>query len=253
MNLRINIKYSLTIYLILLLGLGAWHYRDPRILFTGFVIVGIYALLDLLWTRFRDGVWYIPLSSFISALILAIVGPMKPDLFFLVLAPLLAVFSKQVIYLGMHRHIFNPAAFALGIFSIAAPSVTWWGVTWGIIPNTIIIIAGLVILYRQNRWETFLAFFAVYFLLGFAGGEDPSAFRFIILDPTFIFFATVMLIEPMTTNFQNRANNIVFGALVGIFAFFLPSIGADPLIHGLLLGNVIASFFFLKLLNGSYS
>ena len=216
----------MVLYLAALLAWGSFYFDRPDYLWKGILIAALYAAFDVLWTYLRDRVWYFPESSLISGLILALVGAPAPDFLLLILMPLLAVISKQLLRFGTGRHIFNPAAFSLAILG-----QTWWGVSWG---NPVLIavgLAGLFILWRQRRWETALPFLAAYALL----------FNFQVFNGTVIFFASVMLIEPITSSFLGVRQRMAYGALVFLLTFLVGRSGlnSDPLLLGLLGGNII--------------
>ena len=227
-------------YLVVLLAYAAFNLGSLSYFWKGTLVAFLYVSFDLFWTYFRDYVWYVPLSSIISGSILALVAVPGPPFGFIFLLPLLAVASKQLIKIGWQsgpsRHIFNPAAFSMMGLSLAGyPAVSWWSVAWGSYVFYLVLAAGLFILWRQNRWETAAAFFLPYLLV-----FKSSAF-----DGTVIFFATVMLIEPMTSNFLGKSRKIAYGAAVSLIAIFVSMFGNflpyDPLLLGLLLGNLIFS------------
>ena len=66
-----------------------------------------------------------------------------------------------------------------------------------------------------------------------------------------VFFSTVMLVEPITSGFSARKQRAIYGFLCGFFAITVQvvitfnKINLDPLITGLLLGNLTASLLFL--------
>lgn len=260
-NQTIPIKYTLTIYLGAFLIYSSWALGDLTRLWKGLFMVIAYAAFDLLWTYFRDHSWYLPVSSLISGLILSLVALPNPPLWLALLLPLLAVASKQAIHLGKLRHVFNPASFALGATALLIPSVSWWGVAWGATPFIIASLAGIIILWRQERWHIALPFFASYALFlallffwnGIPASKIAAFLKPQLLDGTAIFFATVMLIEPLTSQFPTKRNRVVYGLLVGFFAVVVTFLAGiwnlerqDPLIYGLLIGNLTASVFFLS-------
>jgi Na+-translocating ferredoxin:NAD+ oxidoreductase RnfD subunit len=257
---KINIKYFMVGYLGLLLILG-YVFAPLSIYFlAGVLIIASYSFFDLLWTHMRDRVWYLPVSSWISALALAIVVLPRPSLIQIIALPFFAVLSKQLFHFGKTRHVLNPAAFSMALLGLFSPVVSWWAVSWGIIPLIIVSVVGLFILWRQRRFHitfSFLGSFALFFMLfsAFGGGGVLMAFQrlapFLLSGPV-IFFSSVMLIEPITSSFGTRNKRIVYGLLVGAFtalvsAFsrFIPQINLDPLITGLLLGNLSAALIFL--------
>jgi Na+-translocating ferredoxin:NAD+ oxidoreductase RnfD subunit len=120
------------------------------------------------------------------------------------------------------------------------------------------LLGGLFILWRQTRWHIALSFLAAYavgsalFLLPggiiTAAGAVPS----LLVNATVIFFASVMVIEPITSNFSTRRQRMIYGALAGLAAaaiFFAGSVvlglRLDPLVTGLLLADLIACLIFL--------
>lgn len=250
----------MTAYLGALLLYSSWALGAPERFWKGLLIIIIYTLGDLLWTYARDRVWYLPVSSWISGFILSLVLLPNPPLWFAAIVPLLAVFSKQMLWLGKNRHIFNPASFAIGATALIVPSISWWGVAWGAIPLAIVSVAGIVILWRQGRWHVALPFFASYALFlaalflwnGIPFSKIITFLKPQLLDGTAIFFATVMLIEPLTSQFPTKRNRMVYGLLVGFFAVAVTLLAGiwnlerqDPLIYGLLIGNLTASLLFL--------
>ncbi|MBF8280532.1 MAG: hypothetical protein HW383_305 [Candidatus Magasanikbacteria bacterium] len=229
-------------------------------------IIALYSFFDLLWTYLRERVWYLPTSSWISGLILSLVAIPAPSFFLIFLLPFLAVASKHLLYFGKTRHIFNPAAFAMGALAFFTPTISWWGASWGNTPLIIIAAAAIFILWRQDRLSVavpFLISYAIFLAAFFLWNGLPFTELFmnlrpLIIDGAIIFFATVILIEPVTSSFPTGGARIFYGALVGFFSVVLSYVGqisvmrewpimiGDPLIYGLLLGNLLCSLLFLK-------
>lgn len=256
---KINIKYSMVAYLGLLLLLSALSTHLPLYFLAGSFIVMLYTFFDLIWTRLRDHVWYMPVSSWISGLVLSVVALTNPSILQIIALPFLASISKQLFHFGKSRHVWNPAGLSMTVVNLFTPAISWWAVSWGTVPTIIVALVGSFILWRLERWHVALSFFgsfALFFVLlfgwesGFLAALTMIGY-FLITGPV-IFFATVMLIEPVTSGFPTRSNRAVYGALVGLFAAVItflarlvPQISLDPLITGLLLGNLSASLFFL--------
>lgn len=246
----------MTAYLALLLIFSAMMLNQPMFILKGFAIVAAYSFFDLIITRIKEKIWYWPISSWISGLVLALV--FWPDLpwYFIILLPLLAVLSKHFLHFGKTRHVFNPAAFALVLTSFFVPSVSWWASAWGNTPLILISLIALFILWRQSRWDEFLSFAISYIIFtAIFFGLTTLIIVFtkgILLQGSLVFFASIVLIEPMTSQFPSRTQRIIYGILVGFFAvlttFLLgkfSSFSTDPLLFGLLLANITASLFFL--------
>lgn len=277
---RINIKYFMIGYLFFLLSYSSFYLKDLRLFFNGISIVMIYVFTDLLWTYIRDRVWYLPSSSLISGLILSIVAFPNPSIILIIILPFVAVLSKQLIHLGKNRHIFNPASFAMAAVTIFTPAISWWGIASSRTPNTlsdiilsfrlfdstailflVILLAGIFILWRQNRWHialSFMFFYAVSLIIFSIAinRETVGIFYFLrqqIISGIFIFFSTVMLIEPITSTFSSKKEEVVYGGAVGLSAGLIFYLSAkfnlgriDPLVYGLLAGDFIAGLIFLE-------
>lgn len=258
---KINIKYFMAIYLGVLFVYAAFVFGGPLSLIKGIAIVFFYIFFDLIWTYLRDKIWYFPLSSIISGFVLAIVS--KPDLpiFLIIILPLLAVFSKQFLHFGKMRHLFNPAAFALGVTSFFIPVISWWATGWGLIALIPVFLFSIFIIWRQERWHVAVPFLISYSILltlfllvtGIKIENLQGILMAQLVNGTLLFFSTVMLIEPLTSNFPTKKQRIVYGLLVAVFSIVATAIfrfsnfssSQDPLILGLLAGNLAAGLLFL--------
>jgi ferredoxin-NADP reductase/Na+-translocating ferredoxin:NAD+ oxidoreductase RnfD subunit len=184
-------------------------------------------------------------SDIITALILALImTPATTTHGYAVLAgaAVAAMVSKFV--LGMRgRHIFNPAA--IGAFTasiLLGDPPSWWvgntHMTW------LIVIGGLLILRKMKRFGLLAAFIFVYLFYIFAflhlSLADPGGWHRLYLDfaaTPVIFFATVMLTEPLTSP-SRQQNLIIFGVFVGVLYSFTRL--HRPPEEALLLGGILA-------------
>ncbi len=181
-----------------------------------------------------------PESALISGLILGlIVGPVFPisNLLFLTATSFFAMGSKFVLTIRK-KHIFNPAAFGVVVLAvILGYGASWWiGNQWMILPT---ILGGLSVLKKIRRFELVIVFLLTYivFLL--------LSFRFsftALLNSPLLFFATVMLIEPLTSppllNLQ-IIYAVIIAMVFGLISNFLPNI-YFPLELSLLVGNIFS-------------
>lgn len=252
---KIPLKPFLAIYLGALFLYFSLTLAQLSIFFSGLLIILLCAGADLLWTYGRDRIWRLPLSSIISGLILSLIALPITNLFFIILLPLVAVAGKHLITLGKPRHIFNPASLSVVLVSLFVPAISWSGVTGSQPLWWIILLVGLFILWRQNRWHQTLSFIIIYtlglILIFILASHKITALPKLIalqfLYGPLIFFCTVMLIEPVTSTFPTKKQRIFYGAATGFFSALIALLnpGLDPLIYGLLLGNLIASLLFL--------
>jgi ferredoxin-NADP reductase/Na+-translocating ferredoxin:NAD+ oxidoreductase RnfD subunit len=166
-------------------------------------------------------------SAYITALILAlIIAPIKNshDLAFLGWAGLLSMATKYIFAIDK-KHLFNPAAIAVVLTSLFAnQSAVWWVGTLPLSP--FVLVGGYLIVHKIRRQDLVFSFFIVALLattvLGVASGQKISQliFRFVI-DLPLLFFAFVMLTEPLTTP-PTKKLRLLYGALVGFL--FVPQL-----------------------------
>lgn len=185
-------------------------------------------------------------SVYITAFILAlIITPPtafdKAGFMFLLWAGVWAMASKYIFAIDK-KHVFNPAAFAVVVTSFALHEpATWWVGTLPLLP--FVVIGGLLITRKIHRFDLVLSFFV-------AACISTIAFTFARISPlvaveklfsstAMVFFACVMLTEPLTTP-PTRSLRLGYGILTGIlFApfFHVGSFYFTPEL-ALLAGNV---------------
>lgn len=143
-------------------------------------------------------------SDLITALILALIlSPGHSLNHFIILsgASIAAVASKYVLTI-YRRHIFNPAAFGAFISGAIFHSYTsWWVGTSAITP--VVVISAVLILRKMKRFTMVGMFILVYIasivITSKSYGYDTHALWLGISATPLLFFASVMLIEPLTS------------------------------------------------------
>ncbi len=186
-------------------------------------------------------------SVYITGLILdLIITPVSSlhGLPFMFWASVLAASSKYIFAINK-KHIFNPAALGVFITGLGiVGSASWWIGTAYMTP--VVLLGGLLVVKKIRRWDLFLVFFAVSLLTMFIPSllKGDSLFvlvRQIFLDSPIIFFASVMLTEPLTTP-PGKVYRMVYACLVGfLFApqLHFGSLTTTPEV-ALVLGNLFS-------------
>lgn len=142
-------------------------------------------------------------SDLVTGLILALIlTPLaaNSDYVTLAAASSAAMISKYVItYRG--RHIFNPAAFGAFISIIGFHAyASWWIGTKPMFP--LLVVGGLLILRKMKRFSmvaVFLYIYAILMVVNSLPGHAVSSLSTGVLATSLLFFATVMLTEPLTS------------------------------------------------------
>lgn len=186
-------------------------------------------------------------SIYISVFILAlIITPVltPTEYIFLGWAGILAMASK-FIFTIKHKHIFNPAAFAVAITAIFLnQSASWWIGTFAMLP--FVLIGGIMIIRKIKRKDLALSFFifAMISILSFTilkGGNIMKTLQEALFYSPVLFFTFIMITEPLTTP-PSRFLRILYGTLVGLL--FAPQVHIGTLYLtpelALLFGNIFS-------------
>lgn len=186
-------------------------------------------------------------SVYITALILALIITPATNLqgfVFLFWAAVLAVSSKYILNIK-GKHIFNPAAFGVTVTAFTInQSASWWVGTRLMLP--FVLLVGFLLVKKIQRFSMVVSFLATSLItiLGyqFISGTDVwETLTKIFLDTPILFFASIMLTEPLTSP-PTRNLQVIYGGFVGfLFAPFI-HIGSFYLTPevSLLLGNLFS-------------
>ncbi len=188
-----------------------------------------------------------PESVLITVFILVlIISPAHSfeDYSFLFWAGTLAMASKYVLALKK-KHILNPAAIAVILTSfVLGQSASWWVGSIYLVP--FVLIGGILVVRKIRRTELVTSFILVTLVVVtvhslIIGQNITTVWSQIVIYSPFLFFAFVMLTEPMTTP-PNGKRRIIYGAFVGlIFAPFahIGAIYSTPEL-ALIIGNILS-------------
>ncbi|MFA7302209.1 MAG: RnfABCDGE type electron transport complex subunit D [Candidatus Paceibacterota bacterium] len=251
-------------YLTLLVGaallfdiFGVLHYSPLDFLFSLLVLVAACWAVNTAFAKILSAATNIE-SVYITAFILAlIINPVAPTdaagVGLLIIAAAIAMASKYVLALD-EKHPFNPAALGVAVPALLGiGSASWWvGGNLPLLP--FVLVGGALVVRKVRRFDLVATFIIVALVTTVLTAHVPGDLTTIqraILDTPLLFFAFVMLTEPITLP-PTRRLRMLYAALVGIF--FAPNIhlGAVYLSPelALLLGNV---FSFMVSSEGRYT
>ncbi|MEK7591866.1 MAG: RnfABCDGE type electron transport complex subunit D, partial [Patescibacteria group bacterium] len=217
-------KFQLTLILLLLVFSTLLNFSVFTV--TRIIILSVlYTIgLDLLFNYFRKQTVYTPYAALVTGLIFGLtIHPYLPW-YGIFLISLIAMGTKHFLRFS-NRHIFNPAAIGLVFGNIFLLStVSWWGVSFQVLQlswyNFFVFFILLLPLYvsciRMKRCGSVCAFLFVYAALRFFLHTVSPITS--LVDPTVLFFALVMLPEPMTSPVK-KFRQILYGAFVAIASF----------------------------------
>lgn len=184
-------------------------------------------------------------STYISALILAlIITPLTSfhDLWFLGWAAVWAMGSKYILAIN-GKHLFNPVAFAVALTALTvSQTASWWVGSGPMLP--FVLVGSLLIVRKTRRSDLVFSFLAtavvVTLALSFINRTDLVAgMQSIVLYSPLVFFAGVILTEPLTTP-PTRKLQIIYGAIIGFL--FSPQVHFGPVYItpelAILIGNI---------------
>lgn len=221
--------------------------------------------VDLLFIYIRKRAVFMPYAAVVTGFIIALLSNPATKWYEIAAISAIAMATKNFIRIS-DKHVFNPAAVGLLVGGILfRQPVAWWGtsfqsITYPAVQNilTFIILLLPVIVsgFRLRRYYGILAFVGSYTIFPYVltTAISPSSLITRLLDPTVVFFATVMLPEPMTSP-SNPKRQVLFGLTVAVLIQILSyppftnalvafSLLPDLFIPALLLGNLL--FFKLK-------
>jgi len=253
---RITMYRLILYYLLALLGIaialsffGLIPLHPLPLIFTSIILVAVCWLTNNFFAAFLQVPTNVE-SSLITGLILSLIIPppsFASALFaivpFLLWTSIWAMLSKYMVNIK-NKHIFNPAAFGVALTALTMhQSATWWV---GSAPMFIFVLLGALLMIRKvRRFDAAISFIIVSLLttivFSLGSGHVISAVYKTIVSTSLIFFAAVMLTEPLTMP-PTRRLRIVYAAIVGFL--FSPQLQLGSLYFtpelALLTGNIFS-------------
>lgn len=216
------------------------------------IITSVFYLIIISWVtnKIFSRVLKVPSNTesvYITALILAlIITPFRfmDDFIILGSAAVWGTASKYLLVIGK-KHLFNPAAIAVVMTSLVfSQPASWWIGTTLMAP--LILTGGILIVRKIQREDMLYSFFVSSFLtMSFftllRGGDFFSSVLRFFAQPPLLFFAFIMLTEPLTAPSMKRSR-MIFGAIVGFL--FVPQVHLGSIYStpelALILGNIFS-------------
>lgn len=224
--LNISIYYLVIVFLIVQSILGIFSFELSQVARQIIPAVLAAVVTDSIIKYIKLKNWKISPSAVISGLIIGLVGQFGASALTLILIGSSAMMIKAVIRLE-GKHIFNPAASGLFLGMLFLNSYpSWWAGGVYIWPFLIWI---PILLYKMKRWGPIIGFLIPVSLV-----EGISIFTSI----SFLFFLSIMLIEPKTSPSTVKMG-LIYGLIVAASFLILGKvIPFDPLTISLLIGNL---------------
>jgi glycine betaine catabolism B len=231
--------YRLVLYYLILLWLIAFIFSIIGILSYDLkmLLLTLFLIIFFSWVTNKIFAWAYNApanveSIWITALILAlIITPISKTnigsgIWFIFWASVLSMASKFILAIG-RKHVFNPAALAVAVTAISInQSASWW--IGNITMAPFVFLGGILLVRKLIRSDLVLSFLitaiSISMLYSVVSHTSLDLFNIlgrILFQTSILFFAFVMLTEPLTTP-PNRNLRIVYGILVGfLFAPFI--------------------------------
>ncbi|MEI6499340.1 MAG: RnfABCDGE type electron transport complex subunit D, partial [bacterium] len=222
-RLTLYCMVAIYIYAIIVSNLGLTQYRPMQLIIALVAVVSVGVVANYLLAKIFGAKSNIE-SVLITLIILLLIFPIgsSNDIVIAVLAGVLAIASKYLLT-AERRHIFNPVALSAVAISYlyTIAGATWWVGTPHILP--MVVLAGLLIVWKMRAWKmvgTFIITIMVCTIVSNIIHPENSLsilsnWQFIFAHSAFLFFAFIMLTEPLTAPSIPK-NRIYFAILVGL-------------------------------------
>jgi enediyne biosynthesis protein E5 len=250
-------KLQLIILLSLFYCVSLFHVSLSLAFFLLVTCVTFTVVADLVFTYIRRKTVFVPYAAIITGIILALIIDTSASWLQILVIATAAMGIKNFFRIG-GRHLLNPAASGLLTgWVVFGLQPSWWAATFytpGAItlPNVFVLVSllamALVSAYRLKRYNTVLSFLLVFTLLYLLITQfSLQAGLRILLSPGNLFYAFVMVAEPMTSP-VNRKRQLLYGSFVAVcnivFVFLIQNTVVlqnfpDASLVALLIGNIL--------------
>lgn len=223
--------YKLVLYYVLVILIaavvfclfGVLSYSPLALIFSAVYITIICLLTNLVFSwafRAPTNTESVYITAIILALIITPLSSPTDWVFFSLAtwASILAMASKYILAIGK-KHIFNPAAIALVLTAIFLnQNASWW--VGSAVLSPVVLIGGLLLVKKILRFDLVISFLATALIVTvFSFVQNGIAFGSSVwtalTSTSILFFAFVMLTEPLTTP-PTRVMRIAYGIIAGL-------------------------------------
>jgi len=225
----------MVVFLIILTSIQIYEIGIANTLPQVAVAVIFAALLDIILTYHKEKRTFFPSSAIITGLLISTGLTINTKLWIVIIITIIAVASKHIIKMNK-RHIFNPADFGLLIGMIVfSTGVQWWASKIFLL----VLFFGLFLTWKVRRHQMLIAYLITHLILSLVFSIFTGNLREYLLLIN-VFFILFMFIEPITSSYSQLIKivfGVVFGCLLFLFYFLVPSI--DPFVLSLTTTNLV--------------
>lgn len=254
-----NTKAQVAFILLILFVVTINHLALPLSLSLFLLCLGSTVVSDLVFTWIRRKKLFVPYGAIVTGLILTLIIDPSALWWQILVIAASAMAIKNFLRIGS-RHVFNPAASGLLIgWALFGLNPSWWGPSFysgsWLTPQNILILLAVVGVfyvsgYRLKRYYSMAAYLVVLSVLSTITSTSfsPQSIFATLLSPGTLFYAFLMLPEPMTSP-VNKKRQMMYGAAVAalstvfIYVFNNTNLATlntpDALIVSLLLANLL--------------
>jgi Na+-translocating ferredoxin:NAD+ oxidoreductase RnfD subunit len=251
---KVQIIGILSIFFLVVASLLGWGLS----LYLFALCVGSCLLFDILITYVRRKKFFTkPFAALVTGLILTLIIDPSATWYQILIITASAMAIKNFLRIK-NRHVLNPAASGLLVgYLLFGLNPSWWGATLhpgsdfspiNLLLYLLLLAFAYVSCYKVGRYVSVLSYILVYSILFFfiTSGSSPAEYFRTLFSPGMLFFAFLMLPEPMTSP-VNKNRQAIYGTIVALINAVLLYLNfnlglvniPDSSIIALLIGNML--------------